>query len=181
MSFEWEDSILKFYVDQSNVFNSKHTHSINDLTNLTPGNIGAMEKQPAFIEISNSIPYIDFHYDRSTKDYTTRIIESSEGHLDVYTPGNFNVESGYIMSSNRPVAIKSNSMSTNLFQSFAYPGPVFIPYGSSASNTPDDSTAGMLLYVPISDDWTFRVAFTSNGGTYIAANYLNQSPSWKKI
>ena len=35
------------------------------------------------IEISHSTPYIDFHYNNSTSDYTSRIIETSSGKLQV--------------------------------------------------------------------------------------------------
>ena len=35
------------------------------------------------IELSNSTPYIDFHYGCSTADYTSRIIENSSGTLTV--------------------------------------------------------------------------------------------------
>lgn len=35
------------------------------------------------IELSEPYPYIDFHFNNSTKDYTSRIWESSEEHLDV--------------------------------------------------------------------------------------------------
>ena len=84
------------------------------------------------------------------------------------------------MSASRPVAIKSNSMLTDCFQSFAYPGPVFIPYGASASNTPDNSTSGIILYIPISSDWKYRIAFTSNGNLYISAQYQSGTPQWIK-
>ena len=34
------------------------------------------------LELSNATPYIDFHFNKSTADYTSRIIESSNGILD---------------------------------------------------------------------------------------------------
>ena len=37
----------------------------------------------SYIEISNSKPYIDFHYGNSTADYTSRIIEGLSGQLTV--------------------------------------------------------------------------------------------------
>lgn len=36
------------------------------------------------IELSAASPYIDFHYNRSTADYTARIIETSSGVLNIY-------------------------------------------------------------------------------------------------
>jgi len=43
----------------------------------------------AGIELSSSTPFIDFHYGRSTADYTSRIIEYASGSLSV--TGNLNV------------------------------------------------------------------------------------------
>lgn len=169
VSFDWSNNKLDFYVDNSKVFSSDHDHT------------DKMDKNPPNVELFGDAPYVDFHFGKSKKDYTSRIIEQNEGKLDVYAPNGFNVESGNLMSASRPVAIKSNSMLTDCFQSFAYPGPVFIPYGASAANTPDDSTSGMLLYVPISDDWKYRVAFTSLGRIYISAQYSTQSPSWTQV
>lgn len=37
--------------------------------------------EPKYLELKGSPPYIDFHYDNSTADYTSRIIEDSPGHL----------------------------------------------------------------------------------------------------
>ena len=39
------------------------------------------------LELSFSTPFIDFHYNNSTADYTTRLIEDIEGRLSCY--GNF--------------------------------------------------------------------------------------------
>lgn len=38
------------------------------------------------IEVYGDTPHIDFHFGKSTKDYTTRIIESSSGLLDILAP-----------------------------------------------------------------------------------------------
>ena len=35
------------------------------------------------LELVANTPYIDFHYNKSTKDYTSRIIETSEGIIDI--------------------------------------------------------------------------------------------------
>ena len=37
----------------------------------------------ATVEISGSIPYIDFHFGNANVDYTSRIIESSAGVIEV--------------------------------------------------------------------------------------------------
>ena len=167
VSFDWNGEKLDIYVDGQKVFSSTHDHT------------DKMDKNPPNVELFGDTPYVDFHFGKSKKDYTSRIIEQNEGKLDVYAPNGFNVESGNLMSASRPVAVKSNNMLTDCFQSFAYPGPVFIPYGASSTNTPDDSTSGIILYVPV-DDWKFRVAFTSNGNIFTSAQYRDQAPAWPK-
>ena len=53
-----------------------------------PSEIGAMEAKPTNIELvalasANNGGYIDFHYNGSTADYTSRIMESAEGKLSL--------------------------------------------------------------------------------------------------
>lgn len=67
-------------------------------------NLGAMEANPSGIELGESLPstaahggYIDFHYNGSTKDYTTRLIETAAGTLA--TNGNMDV-TGWVQCSN---------------------------------------------------------------------------------
>lgn len=61
-----------------------------------PGNISAGKYFAQAIELSMSTPYIDFHFNDSTADYTTRLIENVAGELtlegafmckSIYTPG----------------------------------------------------------------------------------------------
>lgn len=45
----------------------------------------SLRANPAFIEIFGNIyPYIDFHYNNSISDYTSRIMERSAGTLSIY-------------------------------------------------------------------------------------------------
>ncbi|MBK0531962.1 tail fiber domain-containing protein [Klebsiella pneumoniae] len=46
-----------------------------------PGNISAGKYFAQAIELSMSTPYIDFHFNNSTADYTTRLIENVSGEL----------------------------------------------------------------------------------------------------
>ncbi|HBV3207455.1 TPA: tail fiber domain-containing protein [Klebsiella pneumoniae] len=46
-----------------------------------PGNISAGKYFAQAIELSMSTPYIDFHFNNSTADYTTRLIENVAGEL----------------------------------------------------------------------------------------------------
>ena len=72
-------------------------------------------------------------------------------------------------------------MCANLFQSFSYEAPVFIAYQQASTNTPDDSTSGMMLYCKISDAWEYRIAFTSNHNIYTCITYNGVAPAWHKI
>jgi hypothetical protein len=50
------------------------------------------------IELSMSTPYIDFHFNDSTADYTTRLIDDRQNRLkaqvqSIYTPGSIMAES----------------------------------------------------------------------------------------
>lgn len=52
----------------------------NGKTNATDG-VAGVGIQAGGIEISHATPYIDFHYNNSTSDYTSRIIEDGSGQL----------------------------------------------------------------------------------------------------
>ncbi len=57
-----------------------YTTTINCSSEAT---IGGSLRVNAGIELFHATPYIDFHFSNSTADYTTRIIESSSGRLDI--------------------------------------------------------------------------------------------------
>lgn len=78
--------------------------NLSDLT--SPGdarkNIGIGPDNALFIsaiELSGATPYIDFHYGKSTADYTCRLINSAAGTLEIATPtdgnGRVRVNGGY--------------------------------------------------------------------------------------
>ena len=52
------------------------------------------------LELYSTTPYIDFHYDSSQEDYTSRIIESESGTLTI--PRNFAVNGSLTMGPNSP-------------------------------------------------------------------------------
>lgn len=59
------------------------------------------------VEIYSSQPHLDFHYNNSTKDYTSRIIETGSGKVDVLaTNGLFN--------NGKQVALKSDLATSNI-------------------------------------------------------------------
>ena len=69
--FEWAGR--SFGISRSTQLNSDLAGKVS--TGSNPTLVG--------IELSNSTPYIDFHYGCSTADYTSRIIENSSGTLTV--------------------------------------------------------------------------------------------------
>lgn len=75
----------------------KRIYTENNKPTLTE--LGALAAQPASIEMypsssANHGGFIDFHYNGSTADYTSRIIERSSGTLEV--PGNFSVGGSFL-------------------------------------------------------------------------------------
>lgn len=77
--FNFDDIALKSSINdfvQESVFNNSATFNSNAIFNSS-----ALFNNE--VEIKGSQPHIDFHYDGSTADYTSRIIETSNGALSV--------------------------------------------------------------------------------------------------
>lgn len=55
-------------------------------TNLTTNNLTTKGEVEIYGTTQTPQPHIDFHYNNSTKDYTSRIIENSEGAIDILAP-----------------------------------------------------------------------------------------------
>ena len=88
MTIGSENSSYAHFKNSANVpfwFNNTITLETGKGIGLSNGNYGAtfIEMTPA-TNTSNQGGYIDFHYNRSTEDYTTRIIEDENGRLSVY-------------------------------------------------------------------------------------------------
>lgn len=64
------------------------------------GIVGNVNVKNGGIEIFDTMPYIDFHYGNSTADFTSRIIESASGVLELfsssYNPGTLKIGNAYI-------------------------------------------------------------------------------------
>lgn len=64
------------------------------------GIVGNVNVKNGGIEIFDTTPYIDFHYGNSTEDFTSRIIESASGVLELlgnsYDPGTLKIGNAYI-------------------------------------------------------------------------------------
>lgn len=52
---------------------------------------GKAELNDGSMELFHATPYIDFHFGKSTADFTSRIIEAASGVLDLKTPNGFRV------------------------------------------------------------------------------------------
>ena len=85
------------------------------------GIVGNVNVKNGGIEIFDTKPYIDFHYENSTTDFTSRIIESASGVLELlsssYNPGTLKIGNAYITydSDNNALFVKGkDGASVNL-------------------------------------------------------------------
>lgn len=82
----------RMYLDTTTGYPSGVWHEYYTTANKpTPKEIGALDLKPAFIELTPTTTaknggYIDFHYNGSTDDYTSRILEGSSGKLMIEAP-----------------------------------------------------------------------------------------------
>ena len=60
-----------------------HENNRSNPHGITPSQIGALPSEPQFIEMKSSTPFIDFHFNNSDADYTSRIIEDQQSSLNV--------------------------------------------------------------------------------------------------
>ncbi len=73
------------------------------------------------VEIYGSQPHLDFHYNNSTKDYTSRIIESASGKVDVLaTKGLFNNGKQVALKSDLATSDITLSVNNNRLKDFSY-------------------------------------------------------------
>ena len=73
-------------------FTNSHTHSNKAVLDNVDQNLSKVAS-PTFnsIELSATAPFIDFHYNKSTEDYTSRIIEIDSGYLQNVVKSRFSV------------------------------------------------------------------------------------------
>ena len=73
------------------------------------------------VEIYGSQPHLDFHYNNSTKDYTSRIIETGSGKVDVLaTNGLFNNGKQVALKSDLATSNITLSVNNNRLKDFSY-------------------------------------------------------------
>lgn len=80
------DSILKTYLKgkvytPDNIFSSGNIYVGDNRVSLADGLPGVALNKAGGIEISGTNPLIDFHFNNSTNDYTSRIVEALSGQL----------------------------------------------------------------------------------------------------
>ena len=128
-------------------------------TLVSNSNIGAQS-----IELSGATPYIDFHYNNSSSDYTSRIIETSSGTLSMQ---NNLAVSGSLTTGSQ---IRANSSSGESSVGAAYSGSTIYLYSNSGAHGIYDSTYGSIIQVTSSGKSFNGTANWAGGSTY--TNYL---------
>lgn len=69
---------------------------------------GSLQISGDGLELFHATPFIDFHYNKSTSDYTSRIIESSSGHLDIKASNGITA-TGYIKNTGANIILGTNN------------------------------------------------------------------------
>lgn len=138
----------------SNVVHLTGNENINGTkTFLAKTNMAPIELYP----VGSGSPYIDFHYDKSTSDYTSRIIEQASGNLMV-TANKFTIDAnGYARASDTNgsiVTTVNKSKATNGY--FQLGNGLIIQWGQVTSWTSDAAQV------------TFSKAFTTTRQVAIA-------------
>lgn len=119
-------------------------------------NIGAQS-----IELSGATPYIDFHYNNSSADYTSRIIETGSGTLSVEANLIVNGQIKSVLSASRGEGWVGAADSI---------GPIYL-YANGSSHGIWDTGFGRNIITVTSSASTFNgTANWADGATY--ANYL---------
>ena len=149
------DHMYSWDLDKNVTFPAKITAS----TLVSNSNIEAQS-----IELSGATPYIDFHYNNSSSDYTSRIIETSSGTLSMQ---NNLAVSGSLTTGSQ---IRANSSSGESSVGAAYNGSTIYLYSNSGAHGVYDSTYGSIIQVTSNGNSFNGSANWAGGANY--ANYL---------
>ena len=76
-------------------------------TNLTTANLTTRGEVEIYGTTQTPQPHIDFHYNNSTNDYTSRIIENSEGAIDILAPKG-------VLINGKELVLKSDIATSNI-------------------------------------------------------------------
>lgn len=134
----------------------------------TSQNINGMLNCQA-IELSTATPYIDFHFNNSSSDYTSRIIEESSGLLNI--PGSLIVYNG--IYGNHIAELTSSSDYDNLTTSGYYTQNGI----TGATNAPTNND-GLLMVISIRNEnnsisHTIQIFMTYSGQIWFRLKWLN--------
>ena len=122
---------------------------INDMAKTNVNNSFTRAQTMPAVELKNSQPYIDFHFNSDMSvDYTSRIIESSSGTLNI--PGNLDISGNLTQG--------GGSLQFNLGLSLETSG---VTSGNSISYTPDGTSGMWLIFTQV---WA---GVNDNGGIYM--------------
>ena len=88
---------------------STNTPTFTNLTttNLTTANLTTRGEVEIYGTTQTPQPHIDFHYNNSTNDYTSRIIENSEGAIDILAPKG-------VLINGKELVLKSDIATSNI-------------------------------------------------------------------
>lgn len=147
------------YIDHAytwdNSLNVTFPAKITASTLVSNSNIGAQS-----IELSGATPYIDFHYNNSSSDYTSRIIETSSGTLSMQ---NNLAVSGSLTTGSQ---IRANASSGESSIGAAYNGSTIYLYSNSGAHGIYDSTYGSIIQVTSSGNSFNGSANWAGGASY---------------
>lgn len=123
----------------SNRFNYGYFSSIRAMFSASETS-SATQVNPGSIELYNSTPFIDFHYNNSAADYTSRIIEQASGTLTC--SGNWRA-GGYVLAGGDVVAYSTGSYNlSSPVASSANLGMIKVGSGLSITNGVLSATGG---------------------------------------
>ena len=115
------------------------------------------------IDIYGSNPHIDFHFDNSTKDYTSRITESASGKVDVLaTNGLFNNGEKVVLKSDLATSSIKLTVNANRLTDFSY----------TAKYVPVIPAVFVRIYGVVNIDM-------NNGSDYDIINIESNSPNYQ--
>lgn len=131
-----------------------------DLTSRPLKNVNNIELVPKSNE--NHGGFIDFHFNGSTEDYTSRIIESVEGRIEVTAPNGIRCNSKYLVRSiNGVTADNAGNVALSVLKSSGSSGHIGLQQGDSTQNG-----ASLWLYGNDSNGVARIQVYDKNEGVY---------------
>lgn len=121
------------------------------------------------IDIYGSNPHLDFHFDNSTSDYTSRIVEESSGKVNI-------IADAGLFNSGEKVVLKSDLATSNIELSVYKDPNSNVPrlrnFSYTAKYVPVIPAVFVRIYGIINDDM-------NTGYDYTIVNIKNNGPNWR--